>query len=463
MNKKEYIKTIIPIIKELLSKLNKKFYNSNFLIENKTGLDIIKQGKEEYITEHIEIKGGVFNVYNGKYFMEYAISDISKENLNKTVDYILNNEPVFDMEFKVPEMEIGEKEYKVEQKVPLNSITLQEKIDKIREQCEKIEKIDDRIKNVINVYKENFIYKVFIAKNNLLIQDISRIDRMIQIIVSNGKIVKYNYGGKSKMGGFEHSDLDKELIDETIEGAIKLLTASKLNPGVYDIVGSPELAGLIAHEAFGHGMEMDMFLKDRAKGVSYIGKEIASPLVTMYDSPIEPGESGSFYFDDEGMLATKTMIIDKGMLIRGMTDINAAMRLNAERSSNGRRESYKRKSYTRMTNTFFASGESNKDEMIKSIKDGIYLIKGGSGMEDPKNWGIQLECLLGEEIKDGKLTGKIFSPIFVTGYVPDLLKSISMVGNDLTIDGLGYCGKGHKEWVKVSSGGPHIKFRARLG
>ncbi|NIA23118.1 MAG: hypothetical protein GWP03_03015 [Proteobacteria bacterium] len=261
----------------------------------------------------------------------------------------------------------------------------------------------------------------------------------------------------------DNADLPDDMVDNTIADAIKLLNAGQINSGFYDIVASPEVAGLIAHEAFGHGMEMDMFLKERAMGAHYLGQQIASPLVTMYDSATEQGESGSFFFDDEGMPATSTKIIDKGILVRGMTDLNAAMRLNVERSSNGRRESYKRKPYARMTNTFFAPGESTKEEMIKSVDDGIYLIKGGSGMEDPKNWGIQIECLIGEEIKNGELTGKIFSPIFITGYVPDLLKSISMVGNDLEISGLGYCGKGHKEWVKVSSGGPHIKFKTRLG
>ncbi len=463
MNKLEFIKGIYPIIKEQIERLNKKFYYSYFLFENETGLDVIKQGRQEHISEHPSVFGGVFSVYNGKYFVEYSFSNIDKENIVSIVDKILSDVPIFNMKHRVPEEVLGEKHFKTEQKIPLDSIKLEDKIAKIRSQNDYIAGKDERIKNVINVYKENFIFKAFISANNFLTQDITRLDRVIQIIVSDGKSVKYNYDGISKQGGYEHVDIPEEIIEKTVKDAMKLLSANKIESGFYDIVASPEVAGLIAHEAFGHGMEMDMFLKERAMGASYIGKQIASPLVTMYDSALEPGESGSFYFDDEGMPATKTKIIDKGILVKGMTDLNAAMRLNAERTSNGRRESYKRKSYARMTNTFFAPGESGKDEMIASVDNGIYLIKGGSGMEDPKNWGIQIECLIGEEIKNGALTGKIYSPIFITGYVPDLLKSISMVGNDLEISGLGYCGKGHKEWVKVSSGGPHIKFKTRLG
>ncbi len=463
MNKLEFIKGIYPFVKEQIDCLNKKFYHSYFLFENETGLDVIKQGRQEHISEHPAILGGVISVYNGKYFVEYSISDVDKNTIAKVVDDMLANVPVFNMEYRVPEEELGEKYFKTEQKIPLDSIKLEEKIDKIREQSEQIAKKDERIKNVINVYKENFIFKSFISANNFLTQDITRLDRFIQIIVSDGKSVKYNYDGISKQGGYEYAELPDNMIDMTVRDAIKLLGAGQIKSGIYDIVASPEVAGLIAHEAFGHGMEMDMFLKERAMGAHYIGEQIASPLVTMYDSATEPGESGSFFFDDEGMPSTSTKIIDKGILVRGMTDLNSAMRLNVERSSNGRRESYKRKPYARMTNTYFAPGESTKEEMIKSVDEGIYLIKGGSGMEDPKNWGIQIECLIGEEIKNGELTGKIFSPIFITGYVPDLLKSISMVGNDLEISGLGYCGKGHKEWVKVSSGGPHIKFKTRLG
>jgi len=115
-----------------------------------------------------------------------------------------------------------------------------------------------------------------------------------------------------------------------------------------------------------------------------------------------------------------------------------------------------------MTNTFFDNGASSKDEIIASVEDGLYLRYATNGMEDPQAWGIQVEGLWAEEIKQGKLTGKVFSPVIMTGFVPDLLKSISIVGNDRHISGLGMCGKGHKEWVKNTTGGPHLKMKARL-
>ncbi len=117
-----------------------------------------------------------------------------------------------------------------------------------------------------------------------------------------------------------------------------------------------------------------------------------------------------------------------------------------------------------MTNTFFADGMEDLDEMIKSIKYGFMLEDYSSGMEDPKNWGIQCIISKAREIVNGEFTGKIYGPIMLTGYVPDILKAITAVSEtDVQLYGGGYCGKGYKEWAKTSIGGVFIKTRARLG
>ena len=104
----------------------------------------------------------------------------------------------------------------------------------------------------------------------------------------------------------------------------------------------------------------------------------------------------------------------------------------------------------------------NLDDMIKSIKHGYMLFETNNGMEDPKNWNIQCTAEYGREIKDGKFTGKIVAPVVMSGYVPDLLMSISAVSDDFEVVGAGHCGKGHKEWVTVSDGGPCLKARCKL-
>ena len=117
-----------------------------------------------------------------------------------------------------------------------------------------------------------------------------------------------------------------------------------------------------------------------------------------------------------------------------------------------------------MTNTFFDKKDKTLEEMIASVDYGYYIAITNNGMEDPKNWGIQCTALYGREIVNGKFSGKIVSPVVMSGYVIDLLESISMVAKDtFDIIGSGSCGKGYKEWVRVSDGGASIKAEVKIG
>ena len=208
---------------------------------------------------------------------------------------------------------------------------------------------------------------------------------------------------------------------------------------------------------------MDMFVKGRALGADYIDKRVGSDLVTMHEGAKCADSVTGYAFDDEGVLAGDVTEIDKGILKTGICDALSALRLGISPTGNGKRENFEHKAYTRMTNTLFDSGTSTLEEMIESISYG-FLLKGmKSGMEDPKHWGIQCIVERGYEIRDGVLTGKVVAPVCMTGYVPDLLNSVSMVSRDRMVFGSGGCGKGHKEWVKVADGGPYLKAKARLG
>jgi len=251
---------------------------------------------------------------------------------------------------------------------------------------------------------------------------------------------------------------------ETAAGhAEEQLGASRVAPGEYDIITTPGVSGLIAHEAFGHGVEMDMFVKNRALGKDYIDKRVASDLVTMHEGALVAESVTAYAFDDEGTLAGDVTEIDAGILKSGICDALSALRLGTVPTGNGKRQNFAHKAYTRMTNTVFASGSSTLDEMIASVQHGYLLDGVQSGMEDPKHWGIQCMIERGYEIRDGKLTGRVAAPVILTGYVPDLLGSVSMLSGECEVSGNGACGKGWKEWVKVADGGPCLKARARLG
>ncbi len=285
---------------------------------------------------------------------------------------------------------------------------------------------------------------------------------LIPIAAKNGKNSYTHIGVSGRYGPELFSEFAAHL-DESLTVCAELLDADAVEPGEYDVITSPEVTGLIAHEAFGHGVEMDMFVKGRALGQAYIGKRVGSDQVTMHEGALCAENVTTYAFDDEGTLAGDVTEIDRGILKTGIADALSALRLGIAPTGNGKRQNFEHKAYTRMTNTLFDSGEATLEEMIASVEHGYLLCGMRSGMEDPKHWGIQCIVERGYEILNGKLTGKVVAPIVMTGYVPDLLGSVSMASRDREVFGCGGCGKGYKEWVKVADGGPYLKCRARLG
>jgi TldD protein len=274
--------------------------------------------------------------------------------------------------------------------------------------------------------------------------------------------VRYDLVSKAGTAGWEVLEFTDEEIQGLVDSTIALISAERIEPGEYQIITSPGVSGTICHESFGHGVETDMFLKERAKAAHFIDKTVGSSLVNIFDDPSRSGSYGSYFFDDEGAISSPTQIVENGVFRRGITDLYSANALGIPRSANGRRQDYSRKTYARMSNTYFGPGTSTLDEMVAQVDQGIYLDKWSSGMEDPQGWGLQVTCRFGHEIKHGKITHRVFAPIGVSGYVPHVLQSITAVSKVVDLDG-GSCGKGHKETVPVSSGGPHLLLRARLG
>jgi len=283
------------------------------------------------------------------------------------------------------------------------------------------------------------------------------------ILSKDGKTVM-PMGGASIPGGPESTKTSFASMAEIMAKYEKILGAPRIpNPGMHTCIISPDVAGLLAHEAFGHGTETDMYIKRRSKGAEYMGERVGAKGVSMIDSPARPKLSGSYFFDDEGMLASETVIIKDGILKSGLTDMNSATQLDIKRTPNGRRQNYSHKIYARMTNTYFGAGKDSVEKMIASVKNGYLIDLASNGMEDPKGWGVQCEMKLAREIKKGKLTNNYFTPVIMTGYVPDILNSITMTSKDLEFSTLGMCGKGKmKEFVRTSYGGPWLKLTARI-
>ena len=470
----EKLDIVKPALKNLVSELRKKYAYASVLAvqDDSRAWKINRAGKR---INNVGLGGGsgyVVRVFDQIGCAEYSFNEFSEEKIPEIVKTI--DERIAHQTANVPDgikplpTPIPSDETATLKKVSgyaidpreLGDEKILERLDSIRN---KTLSVDGVLDAMVNVSYRKF-RKLFISENRDLDQTIMWTNGAIVALALRGEEVKDAYKGFSQLGGAEILDRMEEFATEVANKAIELLSSEQIIPGEYDCICDPDTTGMIVHEAFGHGVEMDMFVKDRALAASFIDERVASDLVTMHDGNAVD-DSATMWFDDEGTLTSDTVVINGGILKKGMCDALSAARLGVKPTGNGRRESYERKVYTRMTNTYFEGAAQNVtlNEMIASIKYGFLLESPSSGMEDPKNWGIQCMVTTAREIKDGKLTGKIFSPIVLTGYVPDLLKSVSMMSGQLVTCGGGYCGKGYKEWVKVSDGGPYMKARIRLG
>lgn len=462
-----------PVMQELLSSLLEEYAYASILGQDSYSKNYRVSGQGSLVTqdELLTKRGFVIRVMDEKGYGEYACTDVSWDTLPAIRKAIkeglteLSNLPegVSFMEKGVPQDEPAlfgtAAEYEIHP-AQLGDEAILVRLTALRE---KGKAVDPRIMDFSAFAAYQEIHKLFLSRRRDLMQDLLWTCGTLVALARRGQEIKDAYKGFSAAGGAEVLERMEHSVEDVAKTALELLDSQSIVPGEYECVCDPDVTGMIVHEAFGHGVEMDMFVKDRALAKQYVGKQVASPLVTMHDGACVGSQTGSYFFDDEGTLAHDTVIIDKGILKTGISDIRSAEALITPPTGNGRRESFERKAYTRMTNTFFEGGTDKVEDMIASIRHGFLLEAPSSGMEDPKNWGIQCIVSIAREIQDGKLTGKIFSPIVLTGYVPDLLKSITMMSPEVQLSGGGFCGKGYKEWVKVSDGGPYIKARIRLG
>lgn len=470
----QYLRDIKPLLKKLVHGLSKDFKYVSILGTDTKGktYDVKKSGVEINDSFWNE-RGFVVRVFNGFCYSEYSFNNINKDNINEKINDIkrklnaqldeLSKNNIRHSEYPLIEEETIEKSFFGEVGFLPEGRSSKNKIKRMQSIMEKGFECSELLVDFRVSYREVHISKIFISDKKDLEQSYIWSEGYLVPIVRRDKNTKYIFKGYSGLKAVELLDEMETGIESAVKEAVELLDASSVEPGEYDVICSPEVAGLIAHEAFGHGVEMDMFVKKRAKAIEYINKPVASALVTMHDGASAANHVSSYLFDDEGNLACDTIVIKDGILQTGISDLLSAMKLNTKPTGNGKRESFERKAYARMTHTFFTPGKDNLEEMISSIEHGYLLDGVQSGMEDPKNWGIQCMLTKGLEIKNGKLTGKIISPVIMTGYVLDLLKSISMISKDFKLSGNGMCGKGYKEYVKTSDGGPYIKAKVRLG
>ena len=451
--------------RELVAELGKHFQYVSVLGTDVHGTAFQVDRKSSAIRDIAGECGFVVKMHDGKAFFEYSLDDISgdkkaiaQEILSAIqVDPALQGRMIDGAAVKDDPMRqdfVRESDFSDYSDERLLSYCLDLR--------DRVLAKDEHVVNAYAILQPYSVSKLFVTKNRELSQHYGWANGYIMALYRDGRMVHAREGADSHLLSVVMEKLPG-CIDRLVDKVRHLAKATPIEPGVYDVITDSSITGLIAHEAFGHGVEMDQFVKDRALAKQYVGDYVASPIANMRDGAAATLSAASYFFDDDGVLAHDTQIIKDGILVSGISDLTSASELGTEPTGNGRRQSYKRKAYSRMTNTFFEAGSDKLEDMIASVKHGYMLFETNNGMEDPKNWQIQCTAEYGIEIVDGKLTDHYVSPVVMSGSVPELLKSISMVSDGMNVIGAGMCGKGYKEWVRVSDGGPALKVKVKLG
>jgi TldD protein len=450
-----------PRLKQIIEAAEDRGPQLTGLLASRGGVQISVDNREEQINERRPSAGAVLSAFDGATIHERSVAGYEPARLEEAAAALLKEDGF--KPYNVPEEAARHGDFVTAMEIDPMSLSVQEKLDRCRSLHQKVRGRDPRIVNVQVRYGEVIEHSVFASRTADLAQRIQRVNIFILVVMAaeDGQ-VRYDWETKSGTGGWELLNYTDEEIDRLIQSTADLLSAGRIEPAEYLMITAPGVSGTICHESFGHGVETDMFLKERAQAARFIDQRVGSELVNIGDDPSQPGSFGSYFFDDEGQMAGPTVIVENGLFRRGITDKYSAAALGIPRSANGRRQDYSRKAYARMSNTYFEAGDTSLEDMLAQVDQGVYLDKWSSGMEDPLGWGIQVSCHYGHEIRNGRITDKVFAPVGISGYVPEVLGSITAVSDKLEMDG-GHCGKGHKEVVPVASGGPHLLMKARLG
>jgi TldD protein len=278
---------------------------------------------------------------------------------------------------------------------------------------------------------------------------------VVQVVAQQGKVTQTGYEPLGAARGFElfAEASPEELALKAAARGVMMLGARKSPSGPLPVVLSSEAGGTMVHEAIGHGLEADLVQAGTSVYRGRVGEKVASELVTVIDDATIPNARGSFAFDGEGTPAQRTVLVENGVLKGYMYDRLSAMKDGCASTGNGRRESYRTRPIVRMTNTLIDPGKSDPAEIVKSVDRGLFVKRMGGGQVNTVTGDFVFEVSEGFLIENGAV-GEPVRGATLTGNGPEVLRKITMVGNDLGF-GIGTCGK-DGQGVPVSDAQPTL-------
>lgn len=343
---------------------------------------------------------------------------------------------------------------------PATDRDLSEKLDLARRADSAARAYDPRITQARVGYGDQVRHVLVAGSDGRSVTDFQPLVRMSVYTIArqNGNFQSGSYGGGGRVGlDFFTGDHSPEFYArEAARQAIVQLDAREAPAGEMEVVLAPGWPGILLHEAIGHGLEADFNRKGISAFSGRIGQRVASEICTVVDDGTVPARRGSLNVDDEGAPTHNTVLIEDGILRGYLQDKLSSDVMKTERTGNGRRESYEHIPMPRMTNTYMLAGRDDPEEIIRSVKRGLYAVYFGGGQVDITNGKFVFSASEAYLIEDGKITAPVKGATLI-GDGPTVLTRVTAVGNDLRLDpGIGTCGKDGQS-VPVGVGIPTMK------
>ena len=282
----------------------------------------------------------------------------------------------------------------------------------------------------------------------------------VSVVVGDGDRQETGSSGVGGREGYEvfiQPERWQAQVDEALRQALVNLGSIPAPAGEMDVVLGSGWPGILLHEAIGHGLEGDFNRKQTSAFAGLMGQRVAAPGVTVIDDGTIENRRGSLTIDDEGTPTNRTVLIEDGILTGYIQDRMNARLMGSRSTGNGRRQSYGYRPMPRMTNTIMLGGQHNPDEIMRSVKRGLYAVQFGGGQVDITSGKFVFSASEAYLIEDGKI-GPAVKGATLIGNGPDVLTKVSMIGNDMALDlGIGTCGK-DGQGVPVGVGQPTLKI-----
>jgi len=350
---------------------------------------------------------------------------------------------------------------------PLGSLTQEQKIDLLHQIEAHARQVDSRVQQVIASISGVYETILVSASDGTYGTDIRPLVRLncSVLVEDNGKRERASAGGGARTDYSYFFDIEEgdnkarylRYAEEAVRQALVNLVAIEAPAGTFPVVLGAGWPGVLLHEAVGHGLEGDFNRKGSSAFSGKVGQQVTSELCTIVDDGTLANRRGSVSIDDEGTPGQYNTLIENGILKGYMQDKHNASLMGVKPTGNGRRESYAHLPMPRMTNTYMLAGQSSPEDIIKSVKKGIYAPNFAGGQVDITSGKFVFTSSEAYLIEDGVITSPVKGATLI-GNGPEAMKKISMVGNDLKLDaGVGVCGKDGQS-VPVGVGQPTLKI-----